>query len=49
MAIQPVRFTVTVTDFGRKAIVDVKRGKIKVNGSRITIKFPENVTHKPKR
>ena len=52
MAKRPDRATITLTDYGRKLVIEAKRGekpKISHNGRRITIKFPEGATHKPKR
>ena len=53
MGDQPERFNLTVTNYGRKAIITVKRGKIgpiktTKNSQQITISFPENSTRKPK-
>lgn len=52
MGIQPERLTITLTNYGRKVEIVAKRGKlpkVSKDGRRITINFPENVRHKPKR
>ena len=56
MGLHPERFSMTLTNYGRRAILDVKRGDIKIDGSpikghshKIIINFRENVTRKPKR
>jgi hypothetical protein len=50
MGLQPERFTLTLTNYGRRLVLDVKRGQVKLsrNEKRITVDFPENVTRKPK-
>jgi hypothetical protein len=58
MGNQPERFNLTVTKYGRRAVIDVKRGDVRVDGKpvvkkdgkrhTIVIDFKENPTRTPK-